>query len=71
MAKIAFSLHTVANDIKKAEKRLKAIRPKVVPGDQQKIDLELKVLDKAYVLLRELCPKGKHPIPFGQSFLKK
>lgn len=72
MAKVSFTLHDIADDIRKAEKKLRTIKPKVMPADQKRIDLELEVLDKAYGLIKELCPKGKHPIkPFGQWFAMK
>jgi hypothetical protein len=72
MAKIAFSLHPITNAIRKAEKKLRAIRPKVSKASQKKIDLNLRMLKKSYSLLRLPCPKvnaGKnHPPPYGQSF---
>ncbi len=72
MAKISFTLHEIADDIRNAEKKLRKMKPKVMPADQKKIELELQVLDKAYGLIRDLCPKGKHPTkPFGQWFETK
>jgi hypothetical protein len=72
MAKIAFSLHPITNAIRKAEKKLRAIRPKVSKAGQKKIDLNLRVLKKSYGLLRLPCPKvnaGKiNPPPYGQTF---
>ena len=71
MAKIAFSLHPITNAIRRAEKKLRAIRPKVSKGDQKKIDLNLRMLEKSYRLLRFPCPKakaGEFQLPFGQWF---
>jgi hypothetical protein len=72
MAKVAFSVHPITNAIRKAEKKLRAIRPKVSKAERKKIDLNLRMLKKSYQLLRIPCPKvnaGKiHPPPYGQWF---
>lgn len=68
MAKIKFTLHGVAREIRKAEKKLRAIRPKVSKGEEKKIDLELRVLQESYRLLRLQCPPGRRPPTFGQWF---
>ena len=41
MAKISFTLKNITREIEKAEKKLSAIRKKVVKADQHKIDLQL------------------------------
>jgi hypothetical protein len=70
MAKVKFTLHGVAAEIRKAEKKLHSIRSKVSKADQKKIDLDLRVLEKSYRLIRILCPPTRiHPRPtFGQWF---
>jgi hypothetical protein len=69
MAKIAFSVHPITSAIRRAEKKLRAIRPKVSEAEKKKIDLNLRMLEKSYRLLRFPCPKGKGPIqPYGQWF---
>jgi hypothetical protein len=72
MAKIAFSLHPITTAIQTAEKKLRTIRPKVSKADQKKIDLNLRMLEKSFRLLRFPCPKVKpahiHPPPYGQWF---
>jgi len=72
MAKISFTLHNIAKDIRRAEKTLRTIKKRVVPADQTRIDLELRTLEKAYQLIAGHCPKSKHPPkPFGQWFESK
>jgi hypothetical protein len=72
MAKIKFTLKGVANEIRKAEKKLRSIRPKVIEADQKKIDLNLRELERSYNLIRIHCPVGEMPIkPFGQWFTSK
>ena len=70
MAKVAFSVHPITNAIRRAEKKLRAIRPKVSKAERKKIDLTLRMLDKSYRLLRIACPTVKTQIqlPFGQWF---
>ncbi len=75
MAKIAFSLHPITAAIRRAEKKLRAIRPKVGKAAQKKIDLNLRMLKKSYGLLRIACPQAKpgqiHPPLYGQWFATK
>lgn len=73
MAKVKFTLHGVAAEIRKAEKKLRSIRSKVSKADQKKIDLNLRVLEKSYRSIRILCPPARIPIhpPFGQWFVTK
>jgi hypothetical protein len=72
MAKIAFSLHPITVAIRRAQKKLRALRPKVSNAEQKKIDLNLRMLEKSDRLLRFPCPKAKpgkiHPPPYGQWF---
>ena len=68
MAKIKFTLHGVAREIRKAENKLRSIRSKVNKEEQKKINLELRVLQESYRLLRLRCPPGRRPPPFGQWF---
>lgn len=72
MAKIKFTLHGVAAEIRKAEKKLRSIRLKVSKADQKKIDLDLGALKKSYRMIRILCPPTRihtQP-PYGQWFTK-
>jgi hypothetical protein len=72
MAKIQFTLKGVTNEIRKAEKKLRSIRPKVVDADQKKIDLNLRELERSYKLIRIICPIRQTSIkPFGQWFTTK
>jgi hypothetical protein len=72
MAKIAFSLHPITDAIRRAEKKLRAIRPKVSKAERKKIDLNLRMLEKSHRLLRLACPEVKarqiKPPPYGQWF---
>jgi len=70
MAKVAFTVHPITTAIRRAEKKLRAIRPKVSKAERKKIDLNLRMLEKSYRLLRIACPKVKTQIqlPFGQWF---
>jgi hypothetical protein len=70
MAKVAFSVHPITSAIRRAEKKLRAIRPKVSKAERKKIDLNLRMLQKSYRLLRLPCPKVKAQqlLPFGQWF---
>lgn len=70
VAKVKFSLHAIAKDIEKAQKKLRAMRAEVAPADKKKIDLNLRVLDKSLRLIKSQCPRPltRHPIPFGQTF---
>jgi hypothetical protein len=72
MAKIKFTLKGVTNEIRKAEKELRSIRPKVTKADQKEIDLNLRELERAYKLIRVRCPVAGTVIgPFGQWFTTK
>ncbi|MGA9568780.1 MAG: hypothetical protein WBS17_01740 [Candidatus Acidiferrales bacterium] len=71
MAKVAFTVHPITTAIRRAEKKLRSIRPKVSKTEQKKIDLNLRMLEKSYNLLRIACPKVKVrdiQLPFGQWF---
>jgi hypothetical protein len=70
MAKIKFSLHPIAAEIRRAQKKLRALRSKVTKADQKKIDLNLRVLEKSYRLIAFPCPRPREPQipPFGQTF---
>ena len=71
MAKVAFSVHPITSAIRRAEKKLRSIRPRVSKAEQKKIDLNLRTLEKSYRLLRFPCPKVKarqFEVPFGQWF---
>jgi hypothetical protein len=71
MAKIKFTLHGIAAEIRKAEKQLRALRSKVSKAEQKKIDLELRALAKSYHLIRVIClPSPMRPL-FGQLFTTK
>lgn len=72
MAKIGFSLHPVAAVIRRAEKKLRSLRPKVSKADQKKIDLNLRALERSYRLMIERCPRTvREEVPFGQWFTPK
>ncbi|MFY9802103.1 MAG: hypothetical protein WA211_14300 [Candidatus Acidiferrales bacterium] len=73
MAKINFTLHGVAAEIRRAEKKLRALRSKVSKADQKKIDLDLRALEKSYRCIRIICPpRPINDLPlFGQRFTTK
>lgn len=72
MAKIKFTLKGVTNEIRKAEKKLRAIRGKVIKADQKRIDLNLRELERAYKLIQSRCPvRQGTSLPFGQWFATK
>ena len=68
MAKIKFTLKNITKDIEKAEKKLRAMRGKVVKADVQKIELNLRALKKAHQILARICPPIFH---YGQFFRSK
>jgi hypothetical protein len=68
MAKISFTLKSVTKEIKKAEKKLRALRGKVVKADQKKIDLNLRSLKRGHGIIAHIC---RPPTQFGQSFTTK
>jgi hypothetical protein len=73
VAKIKFSMHDIAADIRQAQKKLRALRAKVSKADQKRIDLNLRVLEKSYSLMRSVCPSRtpREGLPFGQWFTTK
>ena len=68
MAKISFTLKNITKDIKKAEKKLRALRGKVVKADVKKIELNLRALKKAHKIVVQICPLISH---YGQHFRSK
>jgi hypothetical protein len=68
MAKISFSLKKITRDIEKAEKKLRALRSKVVKADVKKIELNLRGLKDARAILVHICPPIFH---YGQFFRSK
>lgn len=68
MAEIRFTLKSITKEIEKAEKKLRALRGKVVKADVRKIDLNLRSLKKALGLIGIVCRPAAH---FGQSFRSK
>jgi hypothetical protein len=68
MANISFTLKGVTKEIRKAEKKLRAIRGKVVKADQKKIDLNLRSLKKSFGIIGVVC---RPPTLFGQTFRTK
>jgi hypothetical protein len=68
MAKISFTLKSITKEIKKAEKRLRAIRGKVATADQKKIDLELHGLQECSRIIQPFCRPRAH---YAQSFTPK
>ncbi|MFZ3217073.1 MAG: hypothetical protein WA192_13535 [Candidatus Acidiferrales bacterium] len=68
MAKIKFTLKGVTSEIRKAEKKLRAIRGKAIKEDQKKIDLNLRSLKKSYGILGVVC---RPETLFGQTFTTK
>jgi hypothetical protein len=68
MAKISFTLKNITRDIEKAEKKLRALRPKVDKADVKKIDLNLRGLKEARAVLVHICPPIFH---YGQYFRTK
>ncbi len=73
MAKIIFTLHDVAREIRKAERKLRVMRSKVVKADQKKIDLNLRELERSYRRIRSICARAETRIrpPYGQWFTTK
>jgi hypothetical protein len=68
MAQVKFTLKNVDREIGKAEKKLRALRGKVVKADQKKIDLNLKALKKFQGTILSVCRPLTH---FGQTFRTK
>jgi len=68
MAKISFTLKNITKEIEKSEKKLKAIRKKVVEADQRKIDLQLRGLEQCHKKVAFYCRPLVH---YGQWFNTK
>jgi hypothetical protein len=68
MAKISFTLKNITKDIEQAEKKLRALRGKVVKADVKKIELNLRALKKAHRIIVQICPPISH---YGQHFQSK
>jgi uncharacterized coiled-coil protein SlyX len=68
MANINFTLKNITKEIKKAEQKLRAIRAKVSPADQKKIDLELRGLSECSREIQHFCRPLVH---YGQTFRAK
>jgi len=67
MAKIRFTLKNIDREIRKAQKKLRAIRGKVIKSDQKRIDLNLRTLQK----LSRFHHQCRPPTDFGQTFTTK
>ena len=68
MAKISFTLKKITREIEKAEKKLRALRGKVVKADVKKIELNLRGLKEAHKIIARICPPIFH---YGQYFQSK
>jgi hypothetical protein len=68
MAKIRFTLKNITREIRKAEKKLRAIRRKVIKADQRRINLQLRSLNKCYATIARHC---RPEVRFGQSYAVK
>lgn len=68
MAKISFTLKKITREIEKAEKKLRALRKKVVKDDLKKIELNLRGLKEAHKIIAHICPPIFH---YGQYFRSK
>ena len=68
MAKISFTLKNITKEIEKSQKKLSAIRKKVVKADQSKIDLQLRALKQAHTQVKNFC---RPPTQYGQAFTTK
>jgi hypothetical protein len=55
MAKIKVTMHSVAREIQRMEKKLKGIRSRVSAADQKKIDLQLRSLKKCGNEVKNFC----------------
>jgi hypothetical protein len=62
---LSVKLSPIAKEIDKATKKLKAIRKKLSPKERKKLDLEIKDLCKARVLIAESCRKMTVIFPTG------
>jgi len=68
VAKISFTLKNITKEIEKSEKKLSAIRKKVVTADQRKIDLQLRGLKQCHTKVKNFC---RPPTLYGQTFTTK
>jgi hypothetical protein len=68
MANVSFTLKSITKEIKKAEKKLRALRKKVIKADLKKIDLNLRSLRKAHGVIGVVCRPDTH---YGQTFRTK
>ena len=68
MANVKFTLKSITREIDKAEKKLRALRRKVVATDRKKIDLNLRSLRRAHGIIGVVCRPTLH---YGQTFKTK
>jgi hypothetical protein len=68
MANVKFTLKSITKEIDKAEKKLHALRKKVIKADLKKIDLNLRSLRKAHGVIGVVCRPDMH---YGQMFRTK
>jgi len=61
--KFKVKLSSIAKEIDKATKQLKALRSKVSPKERKKLNLEIKGLHKAKVAVAQYCKKMTSIIP--------
>ncbi len=68
MATVKFTLKNITKDIEAAEKKLRALRGKVIEADQKKIDLNLRSLERARGIIGVVCRPLAH---YAQVFRTK
>ncbi|MGB7750150.1 MAG: hypothetical protein WCF88_01245 [Candidatus Acidiferrales bacterium] len=68
MANVKFTLKSITREIDKAEKKLRALRSKVVKADLKRIDLNLRSLRRAQGIIGVVCRPTLH---YGQTFRTK
>ena len=68
MANVKFTLKSITKEIDKAEKKLRALRGKVLTADLKKIDLNLRSLRRAHGIIGVVCRPTLH---YGQTFRTK
>jgi len=56
--KLVVSLKPIKEQIQKAEKSLRKIKPKVSAADRKQIDLDIKNLNAALATVRTICKNG-------------
>ena len=66
MAKITISLKPITRQISLAQKRLRAVLPKVGAGDRRKINLDVKGLNEATTKVMKVC-RPAHGLVFTPS----